>query len=1525
MKKMKKNLLALSVLGLAFTVGGGVAVANAQASVAHAQNPGIYFDGAAVRTSLKNGVSDNQGIRFAWAIKEADYAKYEALLQNYDVTVGTLVIPEDKLTGNLDLDNTTDPIMNISAGEKALFHDTKEGEYEYRAVVSDIPTSAYAEKLTAVGYITVSDGTETKTFYTEACTRDVSYVAYSAVQANDYKDATEKGVLDGFVGAREYYAITASGRAASAYGYNYEYAGATVPVTADVSEFGDAYQVDGVTMNGVAVSEGKFTMPAAEAKLSAIISCKYNSEMDLRQGILIPTMLWGGENETVTVKQGETTLTYTAEDMSMGAQSMRVLRLDTTNLTRGQSTISVIADDTYNLPVYAADMIIKSVDDMKAFAVAYAEACNNVNGLYALGADIDMGGIDVTNDLKSQANSIPFTTMMSAPWVYDENGNRKTNEAGTAYLTGEVTYWKSTFDGRGYSISNVGYTHGLFANVNGGTIRNLALINPIKATNGGGLIVNGMTGGLLENCYVSGTLTAVGHGGLVGAMYNGATLQNNVVVINNASGVVGGYSLVGTASVSGAIYRSYAVTTDRDLRYAGAAIGAHYADTNALNVMASQLGLDGKGPWAVKDGNLWFGNLMIASQDVAINATANSIDLTKIDGTLTADKVASVTDLKGASIAFTANGTKLTVAGSAVSSLNRGVAPILITLNDGSVYKANVYVADMIISTLDDLKTFAVKYSSIPAGSLYALGANIDCAGWNVTTHTGSTQTIAATWKGTFDGRGYAISNVAFTHGFFGGIAATGVVKNFALITPTKATNGGGFFANECSGLILNCYINGTLTAAGHGGFANAQWAGAVVNSVSIVEIASGVTGGYTLMATQNGTVTNCYSMSTTITNISNKTATGVYTTTGALYDGAASKLNGLGYWTTKDNVLYFGNTEVAKSATSTSTYLVKNGTTAFSIVVPTAATALESYAAEELQKYLQLATGATFSIVTEGNLGKGVPFISVGETAEGIEKRTVMAEQAFDIQTTDENNIYLIGSDDYGTLFAVYEFLEQYVGWDCIAVDEVIYKNVASAYVLNLNMTDAPDFGMRIVGNTQAYNDSKLAYLFRFIRAHGEGMTAVNGYYYLNVFAYLAPTTYNVSTKTATYHPKWYSKENVTDITTLQLCYTAHGVAAEYTAMLNAAADVLWTTVEGATAEKINVQFSAYDNVYWCECSACAAAKTKYGSESGAVVKFCNDLRAQLDKKMTAAGDTREVNLLFFAYLAAEAAPVKKNADGSYTPTIKCADGVSVFYAPVYGDYVYSMGTNDFEGVSLRTKLATNYNEYMKAWSVVSEKIYLWIYGTNYKTYFLPYNTFDSIQGTLQAAANYNVAYIFEEGQHYDSTPAPTGFTYLKDYLYSKLAWDVNADVGELTDKFFANYFGEAATYMRIYYNSVRQTCEEQKSKSGFQGGVFSDYLKTDFWPETRIAYWEDLIENAYTDISGLKTSDPDRYAVLANRINIESLAARFIKLYLYPSSCTAAELASFKADVIGYGFTEYGQGAEIEELWTSLDGKIK
>ena len=1503
MRKMKKNLLALSVLGLAFTVGGGVAVANAnaQASVAEAQNPGIYFDGAAVRTSLKNGVADNQGIRFAWAIKEADYAKYEALLQNYDVTVGTLVIPEDKLTGNLDLDNTTDPIMNISAGEKALFHDTKEGEYEYRAVVSDIPTSAYAEKLTAVGYITVSDGTETKTFYTEACTRDVSYVAYSAVQANDYKDATEKGVLDGFVGAREYYAITASGRAASAYGYNYEYAGATVPVTADVSEFGDAYQVDFVTMNGAAVSEGKFTMPAAEAKLSATISCKYNSEMDLRQGILIPTMLWGGENETVTVKQGETTLTYTAEDMSMGSQSMRVLRLDTTNLTRGQSTISVIADDTYNLPVYAADMIIKTVDDMKAFAVAYSTACANTSGLYALGADIDMGGWNITTG---------------------------TDGAGTASTQTIAYTWKSTFDGRGYALSNVAYTHGLFATVGGGAIRNLAIINPIKATNGGGLIANTVAGAgtVIENCYVSGTLTAQGHGGLVATMYAG-TIKNCVALVDNgldANGarVVGGYSLVG-ASCTGTISNSYAVTTVRDLRYANAAVGGQYANVNALNAAASQLDLNGKGPWAVKGGNLWFGNMSIASQDVALNET-NTIELTKINSALTADMVASVTDLTGASIAFTANGTKLTVAGTAAAILPRGTTPVCVTLTDGSVYKANVYVADRIISTLDEMKAFAKEFDTFytAVNALYALDQDVTVTGFN-TMDFGKMNNVNQ-FAGVFDGRGYKFIGAKIQNGFFPMIAKTGAIRNTGFTACTRLGNGGGAVTNGISGVIENCYIETPLvnSAAGFAGSFNAS--AKIRNCVLIVtSCTTASTDLVANLAQGAGKVSNTYAVSTAA--VANKYSVGLYETTGALYDGAASKLNGCGYWTTKDNVLYFGNTEVAKSATSTSTYLVKNGVTAFSIVVPTAATALESYAAEELKKYLQLATGANFSIVTEGNLGNGMPFISVGETAEGIEKRTVTAEQAFDIQTTDESNIYLIGSDDYGTLFAVYEFLEQYVGWDCIAADEVIYKNVPSAYVLNLNMTDAPDFGMRIVGNTQAYNNSKLAYLFRFIRAHGEGMTAVNGYYYHNVFAYLAPTTYNVSTKTATYHPNWYSTANVTDITKLQLCYTAHGVAAEYTAMLNAAADVLWTTVQGAAAEKINVQFSAYDNVYWCECSACAAAKTKYGSESGAVVKFCNDLRAKLGEKMTAAGDTREVNLLFFAYLAAEAAPVTKNADGSYTPTITCADGVSVFYAPVYGDYVYSMGTNDFEGVSLRTHSATNYNEYMKAWSVVSEKIYLWIYGTNFKTYFLPYNTFDSIQGTLQTAAKYNVAYIFEEGQHYDSTPAPTGFTYLKDYLYSKLAWDVNADVAELTDKFFANYFGEAARYMRIYYNSVRQTCEEQKSKSGFQGGVFSNYLKTEFWPETRIAYWEDLIENAYTDISGLKTSDPERYAVLANRINIESLAARFIKLYLYPNSCTAAEFASFKADVIGYGFTEYGQGAAIEDLWTYLDGKIK
>ena len=155
---------------------------------------------------------------------------------------------------------------------------------------------------------------------------------------------------------------------------------------------------------------------------------------------------------------------------------------------------------------------------------------------------------------------------------------------------------------------------------------------------------------------------------------------------------------------------------------------------------------------------------------------------------------------------------------------------------------------------------------------------------------------------------------------------------------------------------------------------------------------------------------------------------------------------------------------------------------------------------------------------------------------------------------------------------------------------------------------------------------------------------------------------------------------------------------------------------------------------------------------------------------------------------------------------------------------------------------------------------------------------------------------------------------------------WNVNADVNEITNKFFDNYFGPASTAMRKYFNELLAQCQAQKSVIGYDANPMNgDRLKTKFWSQSQLTTWLSYIEEAYTAIDALVETDVDRYNVLYERINRESIAIRYLKIRLYPNSCTETEKKYFKDDVLSLGFTDLGYRCDFEDTVAANGNVVK
>ena len=144
-----------------------------------------------------------------------------------------------------------------------------------------------------------------------------------------------------------------------------------------------------------------------------------------------------------------------------------------------------------------------------------------------------------------------------------------------------IRLFTGVYDGGGYSITGLNPIstdpyRALFAVIGpGGEVRNLALKNVnINTTNDyvGGIA--GLNRGLIENCYVTGTISGGGTvGGIAGSNYGG-TIQNcyTTCSVKGTGGYIGG--IAGSSSSGGKIYGGYATREISGLNYVGGITGS---------------------------------------------------------------------------------------------------------------------------------------------------------------------------------------------------------------------------------------------------------------------------------------------------------------------------------------------------------------------------------------------------------------------------------------------------------------------------------------------------------------------------------------------------------------------------------------------------------------------------------------------------------------------------------------------------------------------------------------------------------------------------------------------------------------------------------------------------------------------------------------------------------------------------------------------------------------------------------------
>ena len=625
------------------------------------------------------------------------------------------------------------------------------------------------------------------------------------------------------------------------------------------------------------------------------------------------------------------------------------------------------------------------------------------------------------------------------------------------------------------------------------------------------------------------------------------------------------------------------------------------------------------------------------------------------------------------------------------------------------------------------------------------------------------------------------------------------------------------------------------------------------------------------------------------------------------------------------------------ESSNSDSTYtaynLVSGGKTDYKLVVADGASKSEQYAVSEFTYFFKEATGITLECVTDQGKthGKDNRYICIGDNelfrSAGLGfEQTALQKDEVRVETKDQS-IYVIGGGTDGTLYAVYELLEDLFHYDYFFTEAYyIDKGITDVKLKDYSIESVPDFAYRLPNTGYTWDNYETAKRLRFDDRFDGGLLRVankeNGVMYTasnhNSFIFLPPFLHYET------HPKWYSTIMKSETEPAQLCYTAHGDPAEYALMLQEVMEVAKRNFI-ADRESNVLALSIQDISGWCGCDACDEDYAAYGASSASVIKFLNDLNDLVKEWFKGDGKeyARDYKLAFLAYYNTVAAPAQLKAGSldeyePVAPEVKADPEIAVIYAPIEGDFSRTID----DPTSTNTTIYHN----MLKWNAVCDHLMMWSYSTMYSDYLMPIDTFNAIQHNYQFYKNMNVFWMFNQGQTSQANSA-SGWLILKTYLDSKLQWDVDADMNYYIDKFFTYYFEDASDAMRDYFETYRihwQVLREDGFNNAMSAYWGARIKRAELWPKTTLLDWRNKCEEALESIAYLKTENSDKYNLLRERILTESVSVNYMLVLFYERTSNKDDVTlwktQFKDAVSLIGLSHADEGNPISMVFDNF-----
>ncbi len=438
-------------------------------------------------------------------------------------------------------------------------------------------------------------------------------------------------------------------------------------------------------------------------------------------------------------------------------------------------------------------------------------------------------------------------------------------------------------------------------------------------------------------------------------------------------------------------------------------------------------------------------------------------------------------------------------------------------------------------------------------------------------------------------------------------------------------------------------------------------------------------------------------------------------------------------------------------------------GDACYQIVLPAGSEAPEATAAAELNRFLNAVTGVDFPVVAEPgadgfNLWVGASPAALARFGVG---ETEFEPDEILLEHREDGEILLAGDRPRGTLYAVYDFLENECGVRFWTSGETDLPSRPDLTVAAPRRRYAPPFRIREVF-LDDFNENFEFSVRRRNNGHHPAIPAEWGGHetvlgFVHTFDRLIPASEFMAD-----HPEWFSLVNgwrQGGQINGQLCLTN----AEMTGVITQKIlEQLRRHPETGT-----VALSQNDNLNACQCESCLASDQRYASCAGTLLAFVNRVAEAVEEEFP---DVRIETL-------------------AYQYTLKVPEGIR----PRHNVVIRLCSIECDFSRTLSAPENAAFGDLLRDWNALTDRLAIWDYTGNYSNHFVPYPNWASYAGNIRFLAGHGVRSIFSQGIY--GVGAGCGdLVAMRGWVLSRLLWDPALDQEALIHEFVSGYYGAEA-----------------------------------------------------------------------------------------------------------------------------------